>query len=237
MENNNDFFYNGYDDNSQDNTKDPFSQKKTFYDPDSGVFITNEDPVVKVATTKDGRNHYISSFLVALIVLLAAGGMITIDIVKSVWSVSFMEHASQVQGVVTKVSHSTGRKRTKTYYVYYHYSASDGQEYDGCQTLTQQKAFETGFSSRNKVGTAVTVFFDPSNPKTSIIMVHEPGWVRISGEIIGFIVGVLLLINGIRIYRAFSNGEYVVEELNGRRKIRPLKSRRRGGYTYDIQKY
>ena len=79
MENNNDFFYNGYDDNSQDNTKDPFSQKKTFYDPDSGVFITNEDPVVKVATTKDGRNHYISSFLVALIVLLAAGGMITIQ--------------------------------------------------------------------------------------------------------------------------------------------------------------
>lgn len=143
---------------------------------------------------------------------LLLGGALVVGTFNTLWQARNSSDWLVTEGVVLQSKWERGNSEKDRSYspkIRYRFEAGGTRESEqiffgwGTRSYDTQAEVER-FLSRYKVGAKVNVYYDPANPKRSVLLRERPGyeWALILGGLIMSLAGTLLMMSGVRGFRS-----------------------------------
>jgi hypothetical protein len=145
---------------------------------------------VKNLSTKDEKGNYISTGLFIL-----AGGLFLIFSLQDeiLWSLQSHEKLSNTSGkIVQSISEYKGTWAGWQYKIWYEYEVNENQYKSNrvsySYTGSSDKSFAASYINKYPVGKSVIVYYDPLNPKKSVLEpnIKNYDWIPLTGMLVAF---------------------------------------------------
>ncbi|MBR2177403.1 MAG: DUF3592 domain-containing protein [Clostridia bacterium] len=186
-----------------------FSTLKMLY-PDAGR-----------STYRDGLPKFFLLTILGAVSILIVIVFLIVSIMAAENSKKFIDNAVTVTGQVTNVTKHRNKKSVRyTYVVRYSYEYA-GDSFNGQDTLDFSDASRMGLTSIVNSGRSVTVYIDPDNPSSSML-VEEKADSAFSAFLVLGAMGVFLIVVGVKHLKDCEAGKRAVYTVSGKKKSRKI---------------